>query len=44
MPTLAALLYDLVLQAAGRVPNSDKIGADKAGVAVSERGFIDVDI
>ena len=37
-------LYDLVLQAVGRVPNGKRIGADKAGVAVSERGFIAVDI
>ena len=36
--------YDLVLQAVGRSPNGAKIGADKAGVAVSERGFISVDI
>ncbi|MCP5197479.1 MAG: dihydrolipoyl dehydrogenase [Gammaproteobacteria bacterium] len=36
-------LYDLILQAAGRTPNGNKIGADKAGVAVSERGFIAVD-
>ena len=35
--------YDLVLQAVGRVPNGNKIGADKAGVAVSDRGFIQVD-
>ncbi len=36
--------YDLVLQAVGRTPNGKKIAADKAGVAVSERGFINVDI
>ena len=36
-------LYDLVLVAVGRSPNGKKIGADKAGVAVTERGFIDVD-
>ncbi len=35
--------YDMILQAAGRAPNGKKIGADKAGVAVSERGFIPVD-
>ncbi|MFN6962042.1 MAG: FAD-dependent oxidoreductase, partial [Rhodocyclaceae bacterium] len=35
--------YDLILQAAGRSPNGKKIGADKAGVAVDERGFIPVD-
>ena len=37
-------LYDLVLQAVGRTPNGHKIGADKAGVTVTERGFIPVDI
>ena len=36
-------LYDVVLVAVGRSPNGKKIGADKAGVAVSERGFINVD-
>jgi dihydrolipoamide dehydrogenase len=36
-------LYDLVLQAVGRSPNGLKIGADQAGVAVTERGFIPVD-
>ena len=36
--------YDMVLQAVGRSPNGGKIGADKAGVAVSQRGFIPVDI
>ncbi len=36
--------YDLVLQAVGRTPNGKKIGADKAGVAVGDRGFIPVDI
>ena len=35
--------YDLVLVAVGRSPNGKKIGADKAGVAVSDRGFIEVD-
>jgi dihydrolipoamide dehydrogenase len=35
--------YDLVLQSAGRSPNGRKIGADKAGIAVDERGFIPVD-
>ena len=37
-------IYDLVLQAVGRSPNGKKIGADKAGVAVTDRGFIPVDI
>ncbi len=36
-------IYDLVLQAVGRAPNGHKIAAEKAGVAVSERGFISVD-
>ncbi|TNY26010.1 dihydrolipoyl dehydrogenase, partial [Fulvimonas soli] len=36
-------LFDRVLVAVGRSPNGHKIGADKAGVAVTERGFIDVD-
>ncbi|WP_063550008.1 dihydrolipoyl dehydrogenase [Burkholderia territorii] len=35
--------YDLVLVAVGRSPNGKNIGADKAGVAVTDRGFIDVD-
>jgi dihydrolipoamide dehydrogenase len=37
-------VYDLVLQAVGRSPNGGKIGADKAGVSVTNRGFIPVDI
>ena len=36
-------LYDMVLQSAGRSPNGKKVGADKAGIAVDERGFIAVD-
>lgn len=36
-------VYDLVLVAVGRSPNGNKIGAEKAGVAVTERGFINVD-
>ncbi len=36
-------LYDLVLLSVGRSPNGKMIGADKAGVTVSERGFIEVD-
>jgi dihydrolipoyl dehydrogenase len=36
-------IYDLVLVSVGRSPNGKKIGAEKAGVAVTERGFIDVD-
>ena len=36
-------VYDLVLVAVGRSPNGKKIGAEKAGVAVTDRGFINVD-
>ena len=36
--------YDLVLQAVGRTPNGKKLGAENAGVAVTDRGFIPVDI
>ena len=35
--------YDMALMSVGRAPNGKKIGADKAGVAVSERGFVTVD-
>ena len=35
--------YDLVLVAAGRAPNGKLLGAENAGVAVTERGFIEVD-
>ena len=36
-------LYDFVLVATGRAPNGKNIGAGKAGVVVTDRGFIDVD-
>jgi dihydrolipoamide dehydrogenase len=36
--------YDLVLQAVGRTPNGKKLAADKAGVEVTDRGFIPVNI
>lgn len=36
-------VFDRVLVSVGRSPNGGQIGADKAGVAVSDRGFIDVD-
>jgi dihydrolipoamide dehydrogenase len=36
-------LYDMILQSAGRAPNGKKIGAEKAGVTVTDRGFIPVD-
>ena len=35
-------LYDRVLVAVGRTPNGKRIGAEKAGVAVDERGFVQV--
>ncbi len=35
--------YDLVLVSVGRAPNGKKIGADNAGVAVGDRGYIPVD-
>lgn len=37
------LRYDAVLVAAGRAPNGKLIDAEKAGVAVTDRGFIEVD-
>jgi len=36
-------VYDLVLQAVGRRPNGRHIDADRAGVAVDERGYVPVD-
>jgi dihydrolipoamide dehydrogenase len=39
----ATTVFDRVLVAVGRSANGNKIGADKAGVAVTERGFINVD-
>ncbi len=42
--TKSEAMYDLVLQAVGRTPNGRKIAADKAGVIVSDRGFIPVDV
>ena len=36
-------LYDRVLVAVGRVPNGRNIGAERAGVNVDERGYINVD-
>lgn len=36
-------LYDMVLVSVGRSPNGKKIAADKAGVVVTDRGFIEVD-
>ncbi|MFI4953755.1 MAG: dihydrolipoyl dehydrogenase [Burkholderiales bacterium] len=39
----APQVYDSVLVAVGRSPNGRKIGAERAGVVVDERGFIPVD-
>jgi dihydrolipoamide dehydrogenase len=36
-------VYDFVLVATGRAPNGKRIEADKAGVTVTDRGFIQVD-
>jgi dihydrolipoamide dehydrogenase len=35
--------YDMVLMAVGRSPNGRKIGAENAGIAVTDRGYIPVD-
>jgi dihydrolipoamide dehydrogenase len=35
--------FDRVLVAVGRRPNSDRVGAEAAGIRVDERGFIPVD-
>ncbi len=36
-------MFDRILVAVGRTPNGNKLDADKAGVAVDDRGFIAVD-
>ena len=36
-------VFDRVLVSVGRSPNGNKVGADKAGVEVTDRGFIPVD-
>ena len=36
-------VYDMILMAVGRSPNGKKLTAEKAGVIVSDRGFIAVD-
>jgi dihydrolipoamide dehydrogenase len=36
-------IYDRILVAVGRVPNGKTLGAENAGVTVSDRGFIPVD-
>ena len=38
-----AVKYDMILQAAGRAPNGKKVAAEKAGIVVTDRGFITVD-
>ncbi|MDR7133386.1 dihydrolipoamide dehydrogenase [Lysobacter niastensis] len=42
-PGLKSGTYDRVLVSVGRSPNGGKLDADKAGVQVTERGFIAVD-
>ncbi|WP_349998848.1 dihydrolipoyl dehydrogenase [Stenotrophomonas lacuserhaii] len=42
-PALQQGTFDRVLVAVGRSPNGGKIGAENAGVQVSDRGFIPVD-
>ncbi|WAT14625.1 dihydrolipoyl dehydrogenase [Xanthomonas fragariae] len=42
-PALQPTAYDRVLVAVGRTPNGKKLGAEKAGVTITERGFIPVD-
>ncbi len=42
-PALARGTFDRVLVAVGRSPNGRKIDAEKAGVQVTDRGFIPVD-
>ena len=39
----APVRYDMALMSVGRAPNGNKISADKAGVNVTDRGFINVD-
>lgn len=43
VPALAQGTFDRVLVAVGRSPNGKKIDAEKAGVQVTDRGFIPVD-
>lgn len=38
-----AEIYDLVLVAVGRTPNGRRIGAERAGLALDDRGFVPVD-
>ena len=39
----SAQVYDKLLVSVGRIPNGHLVGADKAGVKVTDRGFIVVD-
>jgi dihydrolipoamide dehydrogenase len=39
----AGAVFDRVLVSVGRIPNGGKLAAEKAGVQVTERGFIPVD-
>jgi pyruvate/2-oxoglutarate dehydrogenase complex dihydrolipoamide dehydrogenase (E3) component len=41
--TLTGFNYTHVLVASGRVPNTDDLGLDKAGIGVDEHGYIKVD-
>jgi dihydrolipoamide dehydrogenase len=36
-------IYDMILVSVGRTPNGNRIGAENAGVAVSDKGFIETD-
>ena len=36
-------IYDMILVSVGRTPNGKRIGAENAGVAVSDKGFIETD-
>jgi dihydrolipoyl dehydrogenase len=38
-----AQVYELVLVAVGRTPNGKAIGAEQAGVAITDRGYVTVD-
>ena len=42
-PTAKPEKFDRILLAVGRVPNGKRIDAEKAGVVVDEKGFIEVD-
>jgi dihydrolipoamide dehydrogenase len=37
-------VFDRILVAVGRTPNSDSLGLEQAGVAVDQRGFVTVDL